>query len=89
VRRLNLACQDLPYWELVCDHTDAGDPWCIIYDRWSGRTALHIARIDRRYVIVCPLRQMSAWTATIQSAIEFALREIDMASCRYGLHPEF
>jgi hypothetical protein len=61
---------------LECNHTDAGDPWCVLYDRRCDIILLHIARIDRVCVVYWPLRQRSITTATIEAAIEFALCEI-------------
>ena len=61
---------------MECSHTDAGDPWCIIYDRQEHRIVLHIARIDRRYVVVCPTRQRSMNIATVEVAVDMALAEL-------------
>ena len=52
----------LTHWSLDCDHTDAGDPWCVIYDEQHHRIVLHIARIERRYVVVWPWESRSAET---------------------------
>src|SRR4051812_30592731 len=52
--RLEAVCSGTDHWSLDCDHTDAGDPWCVIYDQQHHRIVLHIARIDRRYVVVWP-----------------------------------
>ena len=59
---------------MECSHTDAGDPWCVIYDQQQHRIILHIARIDRRYVLVWPTR--SAIAPTIDRAIHIALAEL-------------
>ena len=69
-------CRKTEHWELECSHTDAGDPWCVIHDRQEHRIVLHIARIDRRYVVVCPTRQQSVATPTIDRAIDMALAEL-------------
>jgi hypothetical protein len=63
-------------WELECGYTDTGDPWCIIYDRRQDRIVLHIARIERCYVIVWPSRLRSVTRATMASAIDIALSEL-------------
>ena len=55
-------------WSLDCDHTDAGDPWCVIYDQQHHRIVLHIARIERRYVVVWP------WGAPVCGDAEHDLR---------------
>src|SRR5262245_20553951 len=54
IRRIEEFCADKAHWALECSHTDAGDPWCVIYDRWRHRVILHIARIDMRYVVALP-----------------------------------
>jgi hypothetical protein len=82
IKRLKEACEAHGYKEPECDHTDAGDPWCIIHDRdRSGDSILlHIARINRRYVVVFPAKKMTPrWFSTIQRAIDFALREVAAA----------
>ena len=66
---------------MECKFTDAGDPWCVIYDRHEHRIMLHIARIDRRYVAVWPSREHSVNTATMKAAVDIALAElVSMAS---------
>ena len=32
IRRLERVCDATEDWTLECGNTDAGDPWCIIYD---------------------------------------------------------
>jgi hypothetical protein len=76
VNRLEALCKNAPHLELECSRTDAGDPWCVIYDREQHRTVLHIARIDRRYLIVWPDQQKSVRTATIAKAVDIAVAEI-------------
>ena len=79
IRRLERVCQSVAHWELARDHTDAGDPWCVIYDTLLGGVVLHIARIDRRYIVVAPIKERCRWTASMQSAIELAMQEIAAA----------
>ena len=55
---------------MECEHTDAGDPWCIIYDQEHHRIVLHIARIERRYVAVWPREERSAETSSMTAAVE-------------------
>ncbi len=76
IRRLEQVCRDAAHWELECSHTDAGDPWCVIYDRHSHRIVLHIARIDRRYVVVSSTQGRSGSKATMAAAVELALSEM-------------
>jgi hypothetical protein len=67
IHRLRAACDG--QFELECSKTDAGDPWCVLYDQ-DHRVVLHLARIDRRYVIVWPLEHRSIKTATLEAAID-------------------
>jgi hypothetical protein len=77
IRRLKGSCERHGHQKLTCDQTDAGDPWCVIYDRTSDNTLLHLARIDRRYVVVF-LRNKTAthWFSTIRAAVDLALLEV-------------
>ena len=75
IDRLQRLCKSTSHWELECSHTDAGDPWCIIYDRNKHKIVLHIARIERRYVIVWPEMGQSTTRATIEAAVDAALAE--------------
>jgi hypothetical protein len=76
IRRLEQVCRDAVHWEMECGHTDAGDPWCVIYDRHAHQIVLHIARIDRRYVVVSPTLHRSASKATMDAAVDLALSEM-------------
>jgi hypothetical protein len=76
IERLQSACKAVNHWQMDCDRTDAGDPWCVVYDREKHTTVVHIARIDRRYVVVCPANDRSEWNATLHAAVDTALREI-------------
>ena len=75
IDRLRTVCKNAVHWELESSRTDAGDPWCIIYDRHQHLIILHFARIDRRYVIVWPQLKRSANRATIAAAVDLALTE--------------
>jgi hypothetical protein len=56
IAQLETLCKRDRGWELEYGRTDRGDPWCVIHD--LRRDALvHIARIDGRYVVACPLEQ--------------------------------
>jgi hypothetical protein len=68
IERLGAACK--AHLGLECGHTDVGDPWCVVYDKQHHGVVLHIARIDRRYVIVWPLEQRSIKTATLEAALD-------------------
>ena len=76
IGRLETLCRSTDHWEMECSFTDAGDPWCVIYDLQEHRILLHIARIDRRYVVALPLRRPSVNTATMKIAVDMALAEL-------------
>jgi hypothetical protein len=78
IARLRTVCSDGKHWNLECGHTDEGDPWCIIFNRPRHRVVLHIARIDRRYVVVVPLKG-SSWIATMKAAVDLAVAHISPA----------
>jgi hypothetical protein len=77
IHRLEALCKTTQHWELECSHTDAGDPWCVVYDRDQHRIVLHIARIDRRYVVVWPPGECSTSKPTIAAAIDLALGQLE------------
>lgn len=76
ISRLEARCHELGHWDLECKHTDEGDPWCVIYDPGRGFVVLHIARIDRRYVVVSLPHGRSMTVATIEAAVDIALTEL-------------
>ncbi len=80
IGRLEAACSAADHWILECDHTDVGDPWCIIYDRQDHRIVLHIARIERRYVVVWPRAGRSAETLSMTAAVEMALERLRVST---------
>src|SRR5262245_15534854 len=73
IRRLQKACHASEGWSLECSHTDAGDPWWIVYDHHRQAILVHIARIDRQYVVVWPREQCSKKTGIVAVAIDTAL----------------
>ena len=73
IGRLEQLCNASDDWSLECSHTDAGDPWCIIYDQHQQSIIFHIARIDRQYVVVWPREQRSEKTAIMAVAINIAV----------------
>ena len=76
IDRLEARCRNIDHWELECLHTDERDPWCVIYDLREQRIVMHIARIDRRYVLVWPGRERLLNTTTMEAAIDIALAEL-------------
>jgi hypothetical protein len=73
IRRLKKVCDDFDEWVLECSHTDAGDPWCIVYDQRRHGIIVHFARLDRQYLVVWPREQRSAKTSIMAVAIDIAL----------------
>jgi hypothetical protein len=84
IGRLHRTCDRAGYFDLECSHTDEGDPWCIVYERRRQRIVVHIARIDRRYVVVFPLESRSSWMTTIGPAIDLAIAQIATEPVRGG-----
>src|SRR5262249_541360 len=61
--------------ELVLGESDEGGPWCIVCDH--ERVVLHIARIDRSYVIASLCRSRLQRATSITDATELALRRLN------------
>ena len=72
ISRLETMCAAIPDWELSYGCADAGDPWCIIHDQ-EGDVVVHIARIERRYVVAWATGQQPAQFASLKAAVAFAL----------------
>jgi hypothetical protein len=75
-RRLEKFCEASNDWILECSHTDARDPWCVVYDERHQRIVVHIARLERRLVVVMPRAQRVAYTTSMTAAVEMALNEL-------------
>ena len=73
IDRVRAVCEKRSGLELECSHTDEGDPWCVVYDQTRGLILLHIARIDRCYIIVSPRQTTSTRCTSIAQAVETAL----------------
>ena len=71
------ACKAFLAIELEGGHSDEGDPWCIIHDSKRRQVILHIARIDRHYVVVCPGRSQVYRISYLTAAVEAAFRELE------------
>jgi hypothetical protein len=63
----------------MAQHIPLLDPWCVVCDRHQNRVLIHIARIDRRYIVACPMKKRSRRTATIEAAIDVAFAELCIA----------
>lgn len=82
LKRLSEACLGFDQWSLEVDKTDAGDPWCIIFDRRRQWAVVHVARIDQRYVTALPVGQRCSWSMSLTAAIDIALAQISPLSKR-------
>ena len=47
IGRLEAVCSETNHWSLDCDHTDAGDPWCVICDHQHHRIGRYALRGDK------------------------------------------
>ena len=56
--------------------TDEGDPWFLVYDRDREQVVLHIARIDRRYVMARASRPKPLTVSSLSAAVDAALDEL-------------
>jgi hypothetical protein len=76
IRRLEKFCEASDDWILECSHTDAGFPWCVVYDERHQRSVVHIARFEGRLVVVMPRAQRVANTTSMMAAVDMALNEL-------------
>jgi hypothetical protein len=78
IARIRAACADHPDLELERGRTDEGDPWLIVCAHEPGRECivLHLARIDRCYIIVLPRLARLERTVSMTHAVDTALREL-------------
>jgi hypothetical protein len=77
IDRLKASCEASVCWETNCSHTDEGEPWCAVFDREAPDAVLvHIARIDRRYVVVWPQGGRTVTTTSIKAAVDLAVAEV-------------
>jgi hypothetical protein len=76
IERIRNLCERCPQLEFDSGQTDEGDPWCIVYDREREQVALHIARVDRRYVIVRASRSKLSTAALLSAAVDAALDDL-------------
>jgi hypothetical protein len=76
IERIRYLCDRCPQLEFDGGQTDEGDPWFIVYDREHEQVVLHIARIDRRYVMVRATRPKPLTVASLLAAINAALDDL-------------
>jgi hypothetical protein len=80
IDRLESHCRDLGHSALECSFTEAGDPFCVVYGQHPDDVVLHIARIDRRYVVDSAGRARSVTLPTIEVAIDIAITQLTLLS---------
>jgi hypothetical protein len=71
--RLETTCHGVDSRQFAFGNTDEGDPWCVIYNQRQQRAEVHVARIDRHYVVAVPVERRSRWTTTLGAAVDLAL----------------
>ena len=76
IERIRYLCEKCPHLEFDGGQTDEGDPWFIVYDCERKQVVLHIARIDRRYVIVRASRPKPLTVAILSAAINAGSDEL-------------
>jgi hypothetical protein len=76
IERIRYLCEKCPQLEFDSGQTDEGDPWFIVYDRERGQVVLHIARIERRYVMVRASRPKPLTVAILSAAVDAALDDL-------------
>jgi len=76
LERIRAECSALLGFELECAHTYEGDPWFLVYDRDREQVVLHIARIDRRYVMARASWPKPLTVASLSAAVDAALDEL-------------
>jgi hypothetical protein len=81
LNRISRLCRLGTRFELDCQCTEGGDPWCIICDQFLDRVVLHLARIDRKYVIASPLQQRSETRTDMAAVCAIAVNEIRCLYC--------
>jgi hypothetical protein len=76
IARLAWACNQK--FELECNHTDEGDPWCVV--REGSTIILHFAKIDRRYLIAFPQEGRCENPDTMRAVIDRAVEALHRAA---------
>lgn len=87
IERIRKICNEFSNLELECNRTDEGDPWCIVYDKSVDQILLHIARIDRRYVVVDPQKgviRCTSMVAAVGTARKWLLKQGAHALAKAG-----
>ena len=67
-----------PKYDIECNTTEEGDPWCVVYDCVQDGIAVHIARIDGRYAIQRPVKGNTT-SARIETVVDLAIQSLSTA----------
>jgi hypothetical protein len=76
IERIRYVCDKCPQLEFDGGQTDEGDPWFLVHDRVLEQVILHIARIDRRYVMARASRSKPLTAASLSAIVDAALDEL-------------
>ena len=76
IERIRYLCEKCPQLEFDGGQTDEGDPWFLVYDRDREQVVLHIARIDRRYVMARASRSKPLTVTSLSAVVDAALDEL-------------
>ena len=83
IERISNLCENFPQLAFHVGQSDESDPWFIVYDPEHDQVVLHIARIERRYVMVCASRRKPLTVSRLSAAVDAALDDL----YRAGNHP--
>ena len=73
IERIRYLCERCQQLEFDGGQTDEGDPWFLVYDRVLEQVVLHIARLDRRYVMAWASRSKLSTAASLSAIVDAAL----------------
>jgi hypothetical protein len=80
--RLEEYCADK--YVLECNHTDEGDPWCVVFLKGQHEILLHLAKLDSGYVAISPRQHRTVRTRHFADAIRFGLDVLARTAERVG-----
>ena len=67
-----------PHYDIECNTTEEGDPWCVVYDCVQDGIAVHIARIDGQYAILRPVKGNTT-SPRIKTVVDLAIQSLSTA----------
>lgn len=76
IARLQEACRAVDFYRLECNETDEGDPWCSVCDDRNHTVAVHIARIERRYIVVFQSSLQPLRMSSLGGAVDLILQQM-------------